>query len=194
MNRRKNAGRGSLHHQGFTLIELMVTLSIAAILMAIAAPSFVEMTRRNRIVTYTNTFMGSLSYARSEAIRRGSPISVCHSNDGLSCSGSWNDGWIIFVNPNGGSPAAVDTGETVVAAHEGLSSGYTLASDTFTSDLTFAADGSASNTGTFAVCHDASTTGARAIIVTTLRPRVGTDTDGDGIPNTDSGNIADCDP
>ena len=58
-------------NQGFTLVELMVTLAVAAIILAIAAPSFSQMIRDHRLITTANDFMGTMQLARSEAIRRG---------------------------------------------------------------------------------------------------------------------------
>jgi type IV fimbrial biogenesis protein FimT len=181
--------------RGFTLIELMVTLAIAGILIAIATPSFVQMATRNRITTYANTFIGSLNYARSEAIRLGVPVSVCSTTDNTSCAGanSWSSGWMVFVNTNNDSPAVVSgASEPVLKVYEALATDYTLASGTFTTDVTFARDGSAQSGGVFAVCHNSDTVGARAIILTRLRPRIGADTDGNRIPNTDTGDIANC--
>jgi type IV fimbrial biogenesis protein FimT len=93
-------GRGSSDH-GFTLIELMVVVAIAAILMAVAVPSFRDVTERNRVSTQVNTFVGDLQLARSEAIKRGLAVSLCASSDGGSCldNNAWNRGWIMFVDP-----------------------------------------------------------------------------------------------
>jgi type IV fimbrial biogenesis protein FimT len=187
-------GRLSRHPRGFTLIELMVTIALAGILLGLGVPSFIEMYVRNRLATYSNDFTGSVNYARSEAIRRGKPVSICRRNTDATCiGGSWSNGWLVVVNENNVNPTAVAPGGPILRVHEALASGYTLdPNGNFDNYVTYRADGSANNVGTFAVCHDGNTVGARAIVLTRLRPRLAKDTDGDGIPNTDGGNIANC--
>ncbi len=83
-------------HAGFTLIELMMALAIGAILATMAVPSFIDLIRNNRITTQTNDFISTLNYARSEAVKRGTGIIVCSSNDQATCTASaWQDGWIV---------------------------------------------------------------------------------------------------
>ncbi|MGQ9860680.1 MAG: GspH/FimT family pseudopilin, partial [Thiobacillaceae bacterium] len=101
---------------GVTLIELLVTISIAAILMAIAVPGFQDFFRRNRLDGATSDLMATLNYARSEAIRRGVPVSVCRSSNGTSCSGGWQQGWIVFTNPD--NDDTVDAGEEILRVHQ----------------------------------------------------------------------------
>lgn len=183
----------TLRSKGFTLLEMMVTLFIASILFAVAIPGFKQMSARNRLVTYTNDLIASVNLARSEAVRRGAPVTICHSDDGTSCSGAWSDGWITFSDPNG--DGVVAKVEDIVRVHEALDSKYTLAADdAFATHVTYGADGSANDSGVFAICHDAQLKGSRAIILTRLRPRVGTDTDDDGIPNVkeDGGDMESC--
>ncbi|WPL19262.1 hypothetical protein Thiowin_04374 [Thiorhodovibrio winogradskyi] len=92
--------------KGATLLELLVTLSIAAILMSVAVPSFQWMLRTNRIATVTNEMVRALNLARSEAVSRGVSVSICKSPDpGATVAvcdenASWHDGWLIFVDPN----------------------------------------------------------------------------------------------
>ncbi len=99
--------------QGFTLIEAMVTVSIAGILLAIAIPSFQSAMNSSRLTSTTNELVAGLSQARSEAVRLNSRVSLCSSADGASCAaaGDWT-GWIVFTNPN--NNASVDPGETVL--------------------------------------------------------------------------------
>lgn len=178
---------------GFTLIELLVTMAVLAILLAIAVPAMQNFTIRNRLVAVNNDLVTSINYARSEAIKRGTTVSVCKSNTMTSCGGSWSDGWIVFVNTDDDSPAAVDVGETILRVHQGIPAGYSLnATNNFTNYVSYRRDGSANNIGTFVACHDSDEATARGITMTRLRPRVARDTDGDGIPNTDTGNIASC--
>jgi len=87
--------------RGFTLVELMVTIAIVAILAAIAFPNFEASIRSNRIATSTNELIGALTLARSEAMRSPGGAVVCASSDGANCTGSWNQGWIVWMDLNG---------------------------------------------------------------------------------------------
>ena len=92
--------------RGFSLIELMVTIAVAAILLGIAAPSFQDLVIRNRLATNANQLVTALNLARSEAIKRGFPVTVCKSANpaalSSACSDSadvdWAQGWIVFVD------------------------------------------------------------------------------------------------
>jgi type IV fimbrial biogenesis protein FimT len=81
---------------GFTIIEVMVVIAIAAILAGIAAPSFTELLRRNRLSSASSALQISLSLARSEAVKRGSDARVTVAANGAA--GSWTNGWTVFVD------------------------------------------------------------------------------------------------
>lgn len=85
--------------KGVTLIELMVTLAIMAILAAIALPAFRDSIRRNEVTAASNALLADLSYARSEAANRGLQVSVCPSVDGVTCGGTttYDTGWIVYT-------------------------------------------------------------------------------------------------
>jgi type IV fimbrial biogenesis protein FimT len=97
---------------GFTLVELMVTVAIAAILLAVALPSFQGALRSNRVATATNEALASLALARSEAIRNTRGAGVCASANGSSCSTNWNNGWLVWSDADG--DGAIDVGEPIV--------------------------------------------------------------------------------
>ena len=83
---------------GFSIIELMITLVVAAILLSIVAPSFRDIIQDNRLTTEINSLSASLNLTRSEAIKRGTPATLCKSNDSVSCMApaNWHDGWLVF--------------------------------------------------------------------------------------------------
>jgi type IV fimbrial biogenesis protein FimT len=86
--------------RGFTLMELIVTMAVAAILVAIAAPSFASIFNANRLSGTANELLATLQSARIEAIRRNARTVVCRSDDGASCNtanGDWG-GWISYID------------------------------------------------------------------------------------------------
>jgi type IV fimbrial biogenesis protein FimT len=87
---------------GFTLIELMVTLAVAAIILGLGVPSLKEFISSNAMTSKANIFVADLNFTRSEAIKRGSRATICKSNNQTLCTtaGGWEQGWIVFVDIN----------------------------------------------------------------------------------------------
>jgi len=97
--------------RGFTLIELIVTLAVAAILVTAAVPALRTFVQNSRITTQTNDVLGDINFARSEAIRRGQNVEVCTSTNGTSCNGAgvWTTGRLIWTDAdNNGSLDATE--------------------------------------------------------------------------------------
>ncbi len=88
---------------GVTLIELLVTITIVAIVAVFGIPSYRSATTANRMAAEINSLTGDLQYARAEAIKDGQPVTVCVSTTGTNCAGSntWQSGWIVFADANG---------------------------------------------------------------------------------------------
>ena len=189
-------------NRGFTLIELMVVLAIAAILLTVGVPSFRDLMIKNRLSGQIQEFYNAINFARSEAIKRGNFVSICKSSDGSTCGGSnvsWSSGWIIFANDDNDSPAARDNinstnEESLLRIFPALPNGYTLNANTnFANYITFDRLGMANNSGTFVFCRGNDKAKARAIVLTRTRQRIATDTDKNGIPNKDNGaDITSC--
>ena len=101
------AGPGHAH--GFTLIELMVTVVILAVLMAIAIPNFRGVIMSNKLSSQSNELLAALQYARSESIRRNVRVTFCQSANGTSCStnAAWT-GWLVFADSNRNNTADAD--------------------------------------------------------------------------------------
>ena len=97
---------------GFTLIELVMTVAIAAIMLTLAVPSFNDTIRNNRLTTAANNMMAGINTARAEAIRRGRLVSICPSADGATCSADWSAGWMVYLEKDTvkmGSAPDIDT-------------------------------------------------------------------------------------
>jgi type IV fimbrial biogenesis protein FimT len=82
---------------GFTLTELLITVSIAGILMALAMPSFISTIRSNTLTTYSNELVSAFNFARSEAIRRGRQVTIIREGV-VTDSQVWEAGWWVFVD------------------------------------------------------------------------------------------------
>ena len=91
---------------GFTLIELMIAVAVAAVLTAVALPSFNGLLRSNRVASTSNNLLTGINLARSEAIKANRGGGICASANGTTCSAStadWNAGWIVWADLNNNS-------------------------------------------------------------------------------------------
>ena len=115
---------------GFSLVELLLALTIVVILLTLSIPNFTTLIMNKRITAQANDFLSTLVLARSQALKRVSRVTVCSSVDGSTCSGSggWEQGWIVFVDTN--NNAQVSGGqsppEDILQVYSALDGGNTL--------------------------------------------------------------------
>jgi type IV fimbrial biogenesis protein FimT len=94
--------------RGFTVVELMVTLAIAAVLMALAAPAFNGFVAQRRLTSQVNDFMVAVQYARSEAGKRGALVTL-QSRDAGDDANEWGEGYCVVVGNPGDCANALRT-------------------------------------------------------------------------------------
>jgi type IV fimbrial biogenesis protein FimT len=128
---------------GFTLIELIITMVIAAIVVTIGVPSFRNIILNNTRVAQVNEFVGALNLARSEAAKSGLRATICRSADGATCAtdttGVWGSGWIVYVDRN--QDSSLSSGETI-KVQGSIPQSFTLqTSGALTQSVTYLANG-----------------------------------------------------
>lgn len=115
---------------GFTLYELLITVLIVGIILAIGVPNMQAFTRNSRITGTANDIHASFHLARSESSRAKTNITVCASNNSMTaaanCGGTWDQGFIVFVDENGDIDRS-GAAETVLRAHPAIAEGVSLA-------------------------------------------------------------------
>ncbi|MEE9422277.1 MAG: GspH/FimT family pseudopilin [Gammaproteobacteria bacterium] len=141
-------------HRGFTLVELMITLALAAILLSIGIPSFQSYMEINRLAAQTNQMVQSLNLARSEAGKRGGNVVVAP-----LVAGNWAQGWQVWVDPNGNN--SVDAGEEILLTVAALTGSSSLTSTV--ANYRYLASGRIAAIGTLTLT--ASTGGIRDIAI-----------------------------
>lgn len=122
---------------GFTLIELMVTVSVAAILLAIAVPSLNTVYETSRGTTAISNIENSVAFARNQAISFGRKVTICPGT-GTSCSGNWINGYLIFIDDDGDKKA--DNGTSVLKKEQSLNT-KDFITVSVTGPITFNTDG-----------------------------------------------------
>ena len=161
-SRPKAGGIGFAGASGFTMVELLMTIAIGAILLGLAVPSFRYVTNSNRIAGEINGLLGDMQFARSEAIKEGRTVTVCISSDGANCLNpnppAWQNGWIVFSDPaNTGVPAV----GSILRVQKTFSGTDTFVSNTLTA-VTFNREGYAAGiaAGELFTLHDSTNTSA----------------------------------
>lgn len=151
---------------GFTLLELMVSLAVAAVILVLALPEFSAILHKNRVRAASTNLYATMSLARNEAIKRRNSVRVCPSANGTSCrfDGVWTGGWIVFNNADGnGSPSAAEIIRRVDFVHPQLDIEQ---DNTVTAFVQFNATGDAFGTaGEFRICHTNTLVNAHAVRV-----------------------------
>ena len=162
---------------GFTILELMVTIAIAGILMAVALPSYQTMVKNNCLTTSANSLVSSLQRARSEAIKRRSDVTMA------ATGGDWGAGWNVTLDEDRNNNSTLDDGEdyngngsldnSVTILTSNLSCGAAITGSA--TSVTYGSDGflTSGSTETFDVCDDRTAeTGRELSISITGRPNM----------------------
>jgi type IV fimbrial biogenesis protein FimT len=206
MNKRSPQLYKSKSSNGFTLIELMITLVIAAILITVGVPSFRDILVRNRVASHQLDLISSLNLARSEAVSRGTLIGVCGRSTATACvtNNDWSGGWLIFVDDD--NDGIRDAGEEILRNYDYQGSSEAIVDDnTFSVYLSFNQRGYLSTiatTGTpildgratIKICEEGDDLFmARAVIIgPTGRVSKSYDLDGDSVFEDVNGNNLNC--
>jgi type IV fimbrial biogenesis protein FimT len=133
---------------GMTMIEILVTIVVMAVLVAIAVPSFRNASLGSQLSAAANNLLASVQLARSEAIKRNTAVWLCASADGAACAGSggWEQGWIMIIDRS--DPT------TVLQYQQALPDRYLITQTGGTADLAFQPIGVGLAATTFTVCRD----------------------------------------
>ena len=157
---------------GFTVIELMIGIVVAAILCAVSAPALGNLIHGETLRASSNALVTSLNLARNMAVARQRHVVVCPSNDQNTCTGDnvWQHGWIVFEDTDGNG--AHDAGESVLEAVQ-AQNGLAIVTSEGREHVIYHADGMSPGTNlTITLCDRRGAKSAAAVIVgNSGRPR-----------------------
>ncbi len=139
------------YNRGFTLIEMMITIVLIAIMVNLVVPMG-QVAEKFKLDYVNQRIYSSAVLARSEAIKRAVTVSVCRSTTGNSCQAgtNWADGWVVFVNRNGNN--SIDWGEDIIRVYNPVSSPVEIHWHSNAPLLSFRPRGSAVQQGIFTLC------------------------------------------
>jgi type IV fimbrial biogenesis protein FimT len=159
-------------NRGFSLFELLLTLTLGAILASLAITSFSDLAARQKQRAEIDALFHAIHLARKESILRRKVVSLCPSRDGKQCVSSldWSDGWLMFENADNDSPPVVDAGEFILRQHASQGDIQIAANrKSFTLRATFLR----ATNGTLVICDSSGRIPPKALVVSyTGRPRV----------------------
>lgn len=183
--------------QGFTLIELVITVAIVGILAGIVAPNLSSFIQNSRLTSQLNTLLASVHMARAEASTRRSIVTMCASTNGTNCNTSeWENGWIVFTDNNNSGNAVMDGADELIRYQEPLEGNSTVRELGFSfssaGKIIFNVNGflldSTPDSGTLTLCDDGGVSEAKAIIVNISgTSRMATDEDNNSTPDNHNG-------
>jgi type IV fimbrial biogenesis protein FimT len=158
--------------RGYSLYELLMTLTLVAVIVGLGLPSFSGLIARNRQHVEINALFHAIHLARKESIMRRRVVSLCPSLDGLYCEPGrdWSSGWLMFENTDKDEPPRRDDGEPLLQAHIVGENVRIMANRR---GFTLRATQKRATNGTFVLCDRAGRIPPKALVVSyTGRPRV----------------------
>ena len=144
---------------GLTLVELMIALAILCVTVLAVSPSVEQLVHSARVRAEAARLVGAINLARSEAILRNQPVSLCPSAVAVTsdtrCASHYGRGWMVFSNPDRDTVFDADE-EELIRIFAGIPQGYRLTNRAGTRDadevITYLPDGSARRNVTFKFC------------------------------------------
>lgn len=171
---------------GYSLYELLMTLTLFSLLVMLGIPSFSGTLARSRISVEINALFHAVHVARKESIMRRQVVSICPSSTGVDCEPGrdWSAGWLMFTNHDRDQPPRVDPGEPILQIHQVVDNVRISSNRT---GFTLRATQLRATNGTIVVCDEAARAPAKALVISyTGRPRVTfEDRNGDGYSCSD---------
>jgi type IV fimbrial biogenesis protein FimT len=153
--------------RGITLVELMTTLAVAGISIAVAVPSWHGLSARSLTTTVANSLLTDLRYARSTAVTRNRYVGLCPSRDGASCSGEpdrWHEGYLLFIDQDRNRER--DPGEPLLRQRLPAQPGLRMQTTVGRPMIQFRPDGTAwSTNATFSICVGEESHNRRAVVL-----------------------------
>lgn len=182
--------RSLLNERGLTLLELMITVAIAAILLTAVGPSMQSILISNQITGTVNNTSSIIRFARSTAVNEQTNVLVCPSANFSSCANDWSLPKIVFIDSDNNNQRAED--EELLATSDALPDTLSVAGISGT--LTFEDDGSTDAAQTITFCHDNNDASfARAVLITQFgRISISSDDNNDGIAENIDGQSLSC--
>ena len=170
---------------GYSMTETLATLAVAGVVVGGGVPAMQDLMYEQRLTTQVNQLLGDLHLTRSESIKRGVPVVLCKSSNGVACSTTtdWQNGWLVFVDSDDDS--LVDANEPVIRVQQALSADVTLRFGAFGPGtgryVTYLSTGLTEQNGTFTFCDTRGAPNARAILITQSgRARISSKSSSDG--------------
>ena len=157
---------------GFTLLELLMTITIAALILAIGLPSFGAFKARNAQRVEINALFHAVHLARKSSVMRKQVVSLCPTADGTSCNPGrdWSGGFLVFENSDRDEPPELDNGEILLHRHRARPSVKITANRR---GFTLRATLLRATNGTLVICDRAGRVTPKALVISyTGRPRV----------------------
>ena len=162
-----------MRSRGYTLLELLVTLTLAVVLLALGVPGLRELALDARRTADVNALVSAIHLARSESLKQARAVVLCHTVDGIACAGArqpYDLGWMVFVDADEDSPPRRDEHEVLLLHYAPVIEGSIRSNR---ASYIFHPYYRRSTNGTVVFCDIRGSSAARAVIVSyTGRPRV----------------------